>query len=87
MKDNQHDFELFRAKCMEIFNILDNQSIEDAPQIFFNPRIQSIDNQAQSLLEAHTDLEASTSKAVDVPGDGDCGFNSFQVLILSFNEH
>lgn len=85
IKDNQQDFELLRSKCMEISNILDNQSIEDVPQIFFDPRIHSVDNQAQSLLESHTDLEASISKAVDVPADGDCGFNSFQVFYPSMS--
>ncbi|CAF3382829.1 unnamed protein product, partial [Rotaria sp. Silwood2] len=72
-------------KCMEISNILDSQVITDTAQMFFDPRIHTIDNRAQSILETSTDLVTSNTKAVEVIGDGDCGFHSFQIFYPSMS--
>lgn len=85
IKDNGETFESLRMKCMEISNILDSQPIGDEAQMFFDPRVHTIDNHAQSILETSTDIIMSNTKAVEVIGDGDCGFHSFQVFYPSMS--
>ena len=85
IKDNSESFESVRMKCMEISNILDTEPIVDATQMFFDPRVHTIDNHAQNILETSTDIVTSNTKAVEVYGDGDCGFHSFQIFYPSVN--
>ena len=87
LKDNAQNFESLRTKCMEISNVLDSQPITDTAQMFFDPRVHKIDNHAQSILETSTDIITSNTKAVEVIGDGDCGFHSFQVFYPSIDEN
>ena len=81
IKDNGQTFESLRTKCMEISNILDSQPVDDTAQLFFDSNVHTIDNHAQSILQASTDIVTPDTKAVEVVGDGDCGFHSFQVFI------
>ncbi|CAF3277645.1 unnamed protein product [Rotaria sp. Silwood2] len=70
---------------MEISNVIDFQLITDAAQMFFDPRIHAIDHRAQSILETSTAIVTSIAKAIEVIGDGDCGFHSFQVFYPSMS--
>ena len=72
---------------MEISNVLDSQPITDTAQTFFDPHVHQIDNHAQSTLETSTGIITSNTKAVEVIGDGDCGFHSFQVFYPSTEEN
>ncbi|CAF2783019.1 unnamed protein product [Rotaria sp. Silwood2] len=71
---------------MEISNVIDFQLITDAAQMFFDPRIHAIDHRAQSILETSTAIVTSIAKAIEVIGDGDCGFHSFQVFYPSMSQ-
>ena len=87
LKDNAQNYESLRTKCMKISNVLDSQLIIDTAQMFFDPRVHKIDNHAQSILETTTNVITSNTKAVEVIGDGDCGFHSFQVFYPSIDEN
>ena len=87
LKDNAQNFESLTTKCMEISNVLDSQPITDTAQMLFDLRVHKIDNHAQSILETSTDIITSNTKAVEVIGDGDCGYHSFHVFYPSIDKN
>ena len=85
LKNNAQNFEYLKIKCMEISDVFDSQLITDTVQMFFDPRVHKIDNRAQFILETSIDIIMSNIKAVEVIGNGDCGFHSFQIFYLSMD--